>query len=216
MRKTQDVLRAEDQLRIFFMENMEVSKTCTELLDRMGRARFITNLRRLLKKYYKGLLKCARLPVEKACFSLLKSRFTRMRIAISIADKLRPLSDQIQQEVEDDLKKAKVMRPNVEDWLRGNPAFSLDHQDPLSLARDSDSEPSDGSDTGSEEIVKDANHDLKHISSVKRFMTEGVAFRKLLLDIEMVLMPKELIITAQTVLSIPSDRKLCDAEVKCT
>jgi len=216
MQKTQDVLSAEDQLRTFFMENVEISETCTKLLDRMGRKRFVTNLRRLLKKYYKSLLQSAQLPVEKACLSLLKSRFTRTRIAASVADKLRPLSDQMQLQVEDDLKKAQVMRPNVEDWLCGHPAFSLDQQDQLLLVRDSDSEPSAGSDTGSGEIMEDPDHELKHIARVKRFMTEGVAFCKLLLDVEIMLLPKELITTAQTILSIPTDRILCGVEVKCT
>lgn len=214
VQKTPYILDAEEQLTLIFMDNVEIKDTCTELLGRMGKRRFVTNLRRLLKRYYLHLLPSAQVSIEKGCLELFKSRFTRTRVAVAIADKIRPHSDQTRVDVENDIRKAQAMRPDVERWLGGNPAFSLDSQSPPHKLEDSDATSDSASSTDKDEpedILK-YSEDLKHINRVKRFLTEGAAFRKLLLDIEMMLLPKELTGTAESLLATSEDNILFDVE----
>jgi hypothetical protein len=104
-------------IRVFLAEEPQFRLLCEKAMGHMDKERFVKNLRRLLKSFYKNLSVEAKNEAEKAVTRLLRSRRGRLRIS-------RQLAVQIQQEQEEvslgdrvDLRIAPAEKNLVERWL---------------------------------------------------------------------------------------------------
>ncbi|KAH0841887.1 hypothetical protein FOPE_06628 [Fonsecaea pedrosoi] len=207
--KSRQVLAAEDQILAFFAHHNEIFPLCSELLPQMGRHRFVNNFRRLLKPYYKAQLGLANINIEKSTTFLLRSRFLRERIAKSIADRLDP-EEEIRLEAEKHLGDIQDHTGMVQQWLETQKAFALkddvEHNEDDQVASLSED---DDDDDEHDDRFEDANvneyHHFPHIDKMKKFLESSAGFRKLLIDLNMLLLPQQYRSIAHSLLAIPTD-----------
>ncbi|OAL38123.1 hypothetical protein AYO20_02575 [Fonsecaea nubica] len=207
--KSRQVLAAEDQILAFFAYHNEIFPLCSELLPQMGRHRFINNFRRLLKPYYKAQLSLANINIEKSTTFLLRSRFLRERIAKSIADRLDP-EEETRLEAEKHLGDIQDHTGMVQEWLETQKAFALkddvEHNEDDQIASLSED---DDDDDDYDDTFEDANaneyHHFPHIDKMKKFLGSSAGFRKLLIDLNMLLLPQQYRSIAHSLLVIPTD-----------
>ena len=202
IRKSPEHLAAEDQIRAFFAQHTEIDALCKDLLPQMGRERFVRNLRRLLKSYYKAQVKLARSNIEHSTIFLIRSNFQRERIALSIADRLDP-KDEIRLDAEKDLQEIGDLTARVQEWLKSQKAFALDDDHAVTDATSPILELSD--DDEAEEIMGDEHYQFPHIDRMKDFLGKSSPFRSLVIDLHILLIPTRLQSLARTLLAIPSD-----------
>lgn len=156
---------------------------CQDALDNMGRARFVRNVRRILKGYYRNLLRDARTERERLCVTLLKSRLGRQRMSQTMADILGA-NDDADGDVEN-LIRHREDKATINSWLE----LLTDAKDPISksidlLARDQDEMGfSDSSDDDLDAI------DLPHLAELTAFFCDSYSFRFLLNEFRVLCFP---------------------------
>jgi hypothetical protein len=202
VRKSAEYLAAEDQVRRFFALHAGIYSLCGEILPRMGRDRFIATFRRLLKSYYKSQLKLAKTNIERSTIFLLRSRFHRERISTSIADRLDPKED-VRLEAEKNLEGINDRTAKVQEWLMKQRAFTVngdrDEEDAIAPS------PDDSDDDETVETHTDEHQDFPHISKMKTFLSRSTAFRELIIELHLLLMPSQFQSLARTLLAMPSE-----------
>ncbi|KIW79955.1 hypothetical protein Z517_06570 [Fonsecaea pedrosoi CBS 271.37] len=220
--KSRQVLAAEDQILAFFAHHNEIFPLCSELLPQMGRYRFVNNFRRLLKPYYKAQLGLANINIEKSTTFLLRSRFLRERIARSIADRLDP-EEEIRLEAEKHLGDIQDHTGMVQQWLETQKAFALkddvEHNEDdqvASLSEDDDDDDDEEYDDRFEDANVNEYHHFPHIDKMKKFLGSSAGFRKLLIDLNMLLLPQQYRSIAHSLLAIPTDSIKVAASYKIT
>lgn len=202
IRKSPEHLAAEDQIRAFFAQHSNIEALCRELLPQMGRERFVRNFRRLLKSYYKAQVKLARSNIEHSTVFLLRSKFQRERIALSVADRLDP-KEEIRFDAEKDLQEIGDRTSRVQEWLKIQKAFALDDEPAETDANSPTLELSD--DDEAEEIIANEHYQFPHIDRMKDFLGSSSPFRGLIIDLHLLLIPCQFQSLARTLLAIPSD-----------
>ncbi|KAK4947760.1 hypothetical protein LTR10_013268 [Elasticomyces elasticus] len=213
--KSRAVLEAQSQIRALFALNEGLQSPAKELLARMGRERFIENLRRLLMAYYKSQKQLALSNLEHAVVKLLSSRTLREGFAIYVADQLVPTSERMRLDHEKDMARILDKRASVEAWLANNLAFashsgsSEDGDD-----EDANAQHDDSGDSEDENQTEVTQAEYAHISRAAQFLCAGDAFENLLLDIQVLLIPSEFRILAQTLLTIRKDDVRIDSEYR--
>lgn len=185
--------------------NEDIGAVCHNLLAMIDRDKFIIYFRRLLKHYCKEHAKLAQSKLECATISLLRSRFLRERIAISVANRLAPLSEQLGEEIAIEMVQILDKRPFIESWLESDKAFATDPgpatqnfmTDQIYESGDSDSD----SETGLPELVEGPGQQkFQYIEQMKDFLYDGIAFNRLLVELQMILIPEDLRSVARTLL----------------
>ncbi|KAH7303469.1 hypothetical protein B0I35DRAFT_179231 [Stachybotrys elegans] len=156
---------------------------------RMGRQRFVENLRRLLKLFYKNLLAEAKDEGRKATARLLRSRRGRLRISNRIADHL----EQDDEEDEEVFRISQADANRVESWLS-----VASNRDERQNTESGDGGSSSGSDDGLSPNPEDKEH--TNIATLRTIILESRSFRLLLTDLSTVFLPIEI---RQVLASIP-------------
>ncbi|KAH7409341.1 hypothetical protein BKA64DRAFT_393873 [Cadophora sp. MPI-SDFR-AT-0126] len=111
---------AEENLGYLLARHPQLKPLSEEALHRVGKIRFVDNLRRLLKGYYIDLRPIATTKLEIATVNLLRSRYSRARLSQQISDILDPEIDEMD---DHEVRKAAITRQELERWVVGNPEF---------------------------------------------------------------------------------------------
>jgi hypothetical protein len=196
-RRTPQEVTAEEQLGVLLARNEELKPLYEAALSTVGKERLVGNLRRLLKQYYLDLSKTAKTNLEKASAHLIRSRWSRIRIAQQISDLVAP-------ENEDDLEQWAIeiqnKKADLEAWIAGHAGLAVPvdevSEDHMDLVRDESSE---------EEEDEIANV-LPNISEAENFLLGGYSFSRLSISFRAFLLPSTLSPLTRVLMSIPSDR----------
>ncbi len=223
-RKTPPEVVAEDHLAMLLARNESLIPLYEEAFSKVGRRRFIQNFRRLLKRWYLDLLPYRNDNLKHATVYILKSRRIRTKIAQRIIDVHTPQSDEVRAQTENLNVEIQGKTSFLENWIASNEGFvnagldsgSLVSQPPTTISQEplvveTEQEQyayvsSDGSDDG-DSVEEDAyeRKDTEYIRGMERFLTEGKAFQKLVLNLQISLLPVSLHSLITSILSIPNE-----------
>jgi hypothetical protein len=186
----------------FFAENEQFKPLYAEAVNKIGEARFINNFRRLLKSYYLDLSRCADTNLKQVTTSLLKSRWSRIRVAQGIINSL--LLDNENTSVQMERKTRQTdSKAMLEKWIAENSDFALQaelsydkpdgHENSLNEGRvmeTSDLDDDDDDLSSQENHVEDGAADVRsHIVGMESFLKEGNPFQSLLISFIMLFLP---------------------------
>jgi len=180
-------LLAIKHLASFFSQLEDLRSLHELVIQKMERTRFTQNYRRILKFYYRRLQPEAETDAEKQITKVLRSRRNRESIASGIADYLQPVDEEEARSLADIAEMSaerQYLDDYLGDWLKQDGGPSDEAVQEL-IPDDQCSEPSD-SDSGLED---DSEADYMNISRVQRFLQQGSAFRSLVLDIRLLMLP---------------------------
>ena len=223
-RKTQPEEVAEDHLAILLARNESLIPLYEEAFSKVGRRRFIENFRRLLKRWYLDLLPYRNDNLKHATVHILKSRRIRTKIAQRILDVHTPQSDEDRAQTEKLNEEIEGKTSLLENWIASNEGFvnagldsgslvsqppSTTSQEPLGVEMEQEQYSylsSDDSDDG-DSVEEDAyeRNDTKYIRGMEIFLTEGKAFQRLVLNLQIFLLPVSLHSLITSILSIPNE-----------
>ncbi|KAH7408857.1 hypothetical protein BKA64DRAFT_383297 [Cadophora sp. MPI-SDFR-AT-0126] len=201
-RRSPEEVAAEEHLGLLLAQNEEMRRLYEFAISQISKERLIQNLRRLLKQYHLDLCRFAKTNLEKATAHLLRSRWSRVRIAQMISEQV------VQRNTGEDLEQplAEVPRKilDLEAWIAGNAGLanlkigeSFDqvpeewngaepaYDEPSALREDDSSDESD-------EEANLLTHLLPRISEAHKFLMEGESFLRLLTTFRNFLMPASL------------------------
>ncbi|KAI1622528.1 hypothetical protein EDD37DRAFT_651800 [Exophiala viscosa] len=203
---------AQSQIRALFVSNQELQSVATDLLAGMGRDLLIENLKGLLLSYYKSQKQLARSDLEHAVVGLLGRTLREEKLAIYIADSLTPTSEHIRHGHEESMDHSRHARADMEIWISNNGAFSMRPKSTDSENADFDYH--DPSGLEDEHMSDNTPVECAPITRAGQFLCTGNAFENLLLNMQMLLIPSEFHILAETLLTIPKDDvridRVCD------
>ncbi|KAH7086605.1 hypothetical protein FB567DRAFT_603720 [Paraphoma chrysanthemicola] len=170
---------------------------CQEALNKMGRPRFANTVRRILKFYFKGLIREASTERERLCVSLLKSKRGRLRIGHMMAEIIETSGD-LEADPED-VNTQLYRRQNLNSWLADLPGGEVtdDFQKLDMEIGDYLSSQSDSSDDESSEA------DLPHLTEIENFFCGSKPFQSMLNDFRTLPIPPAV---RDIVLSTPRNR----------
>ena len=208
-RKTPQEMAARDRLAILLAENDALKALYKEVLARIGKARFVDNFRRLLKRCY--LIPSATNNLEQATVSLLKTRRNRIRMAVQIADVHLPEGHEVREDAERKKLEAQDKTTYLEDWIASNSAFtfqakSLESEEPADIDMRHNDDDQDSEGDGSMERNDDrdnAMYEMSRVTEMEKFITESKAFTNLVTNFRLLLLPASLRPLMRTVVSIP-------------
>jgi len=182
-------------LASFFAQLEDLHSLHEVALQKIERKRFTKNYRRILRSYYRKLLCQAANDTEKEATRIFQSRQNRESIAEGIANHLqhleeeepRPLAKFVTQPAE---------KQYLENWLRRAQDTQYDR------LHEADREPVAGdyhpesSESGSDSEIDDDSegdyYDFMNIDRAEEFLQRGSAFRNLVLDIRLLVLPGHL------------------------
>ncbi|KAF2679311.1 hypothetical protein K458DRAFT_346974 [Lentithecium fluviatile CBS 122367] len=167
---------------------------CREVMGRMEQSRFINTTRKLLKPYYRSLLREASNERERGIIYLLRSRRGRYRIGAAIARFLNMGSeeDEAREEREDLFELRQRRSEYLNTWLGRIPHVeastsdfdsSWDHCNEILPEED---EGSSSTDSESETRV------LPHLSEMEKVFRDSRSFRLLINSFRKILLPRQL------------------------
>jgi hypothetical protein len=210
-RSPQEVV-AEEKLGFLLAQNEELRGLYEASLSKISKERLIQNLRRLLKQYHLDLCRVAKTNLEKATARLLRSRWSRVRIAQMISDLVQPDTGE---DLEQPLAEVPREMFDLEAWVAGNAGFATPKTrvpfDPAPEERNG-AEPEswalqeDDSLDESDDENKPSVKLLSKISEAENFLLEGESFQRLLTTFRTFLMPASLSHLTRVLMSLPSDR----------
>jgi hypothetical protein len=213
-RRSPQEVAAEEHLGLLLAQNEDLRRLYETALSKISKQRLIQNLRRLLKQYYLDLWSVAKTNLERSTTHLLRSRWSRIRIA-------QMISDQVQPDTREDLERPLAEYPrklfDLEDWIAGNAGFAtaktrvpfdlvpeelngteLADEERWALQADDSLDDSDEEDNPSVEL-------LPKISEAENFLLEGDSFQRLLAAFRVFLLPASLSHLTRALMSLPSD-----------
>jgi hypothetical protein len=186
-------LYAIKYLASFFAQLKDLRSLHEAALQKIERRRFTENYRRILKSYYRRLLCEAANDTEKEVTRIFRSRQNRESIAEGIAAHVEHVEEEESRPL-DNLMAQPAVEEYLEDWLRAT--GDVDFGRPREADQESvvDNHHSESSDTDSGlDTDSDADyHDLLNINHAKKFLQQGSAFRNLVLDIQLLMLPGHL------------------------
>lgn len=190
---TNEGLTGKALMRVFLAEEPEFGPLSEKLLTYIGRHRFVENMRRLLKSFYKNLSAEAEGETENAVAGLLRSRRGRLRISQQLVIHIQQKQEELQEQDRVGLRILAEDKNLVETRLARflqEPADTQNfegQQDEFSTSSTGDSSETD---------------EFPHISELEVFVHRTRAFQVLLKDTMLVFLPTEL---RQVLLSIPKE-----------
>jgi hypothetical protein len=209
-KRTPQEVAAEEQLGVLLARHKELRPLYETALSKIGKERLIHNLRRLLKQYHLDLCKVARTNLEKGTAHLLRSRWSRVRIAQMISDVVQP---DTREDLEQQLAEVPDKSFDLENWLAGNAGFAApkarvpEEWNSVGLSGEEDWLPQE--DDSLDESDEEDNHSVKllpKISEAENFLLRGDSFRRLLTTLRTFLLPASLSHLTRVLMSLPSDR----------
>lgn len=190
---TREEMTGKALIRLFLAEEPRFRSLCEKALEQMDQARFVRNLRRLLKSFHKNVSAEAEVSSEKAVANLLRSRRGRLRISQDLH--LHILEDEQPEDrihIKPDLQVPSRDQNLVERWLTQAVETPINFQELEAPEVDIESLPSD--------IDGPAVEQFPNIAELKSFLKEARSFQILLKDFTLMFLPDEL---KHVLLSIP-------------
>lgn len=208
-RRTPHEVTAEKHLSLLLAQNKELKPLYEAALANIGKERLINNLRKILKQYYLELSSSAKTNLEKAAAQLLRSRWSRIRIAEQISHLVAPTNEE---DLEQQLKDIDVHRPDLDAWIDNNAAFVPvgEVKTRANEVHDQDNQSEDDLerliDDSSDEEEDTERKVSPRISEVEKFLVEGGPFHRLSANLLTFLLPSSLSSLTQELMTIPSER----------
>lgn len=168
-------------LSLFFAELEDLRPLHEAALKKIERARFVKNYRRILKLYYRRLICEAATDVEKEVTMVLRSRQNRESIARGISSHLQ-LDEDDRPGLMDKLVAQPKEKTYIENWLRRTQGFDQGPTVDASFHESSDSD-------DDSEFAAEVGADFLNVDRAKVFLQQGSAFRSLVLDIRLLILP---------------------------
>ncbi|PVH88843.1 hypothetical protein DL98DRAFT_158071 [Cadophora sp. DSE1049] len=208
---------AEENLGYLLAQNPQLRPLSEEALRRVGKIRFVDNLRRLLKRYYIDLRPIATTKLEIATVNLLRSRYSRARLSQQISDILAPENDETDEQL---VHHAEITRQELENWIVRHPEFVSPQEEFDDLDLEIDDSSSDD-----EEVVQEAKiavgevHEeveepnLPNITQMESFLLncgDGTPFQRLSTHLRIFLLPPTLGPLVRILMSLPADHVWLD------
>lgn len=188
---------------------------CQDALATMGRARFVRNVRRILKAYYRNLLQDARTERERLCVGLLRSRHGRQRMSQLMADIFHS-DDNQEDELQERLIQHRKDTETINAWIKVLPNNGLVDAEPMDMSREA--LPFEGTDEGSlsdssGESSDDNLIENSHLDEMTRFFCDSRSFHVLVNEFRTLLLPSRI---RDILLSHPRDRIWISTEQDAT
>ena len=200
---------ATELLANLLAENNELSPLHKEALSLMEVRRFVNNFQRLLRQCYLDLQQNARGNLELATCRLLKGQKNRTKIATLIAGLHQLENDETREIRKREADEVRNRASYLERWLADNQGLrhtALIVNTPRSVPDDrfedqeENSSEEDASENGNEETS------LPHITEMENFITGGDAFKTLVTNFRIFLLPTSLRSLTRVIISVPIDR----------
>ena len=181
-------------LALFFAELNDLRPFHEKALEKLDRRRFTRNYRRILKSYYCRLLQEAGNDAEKEVTKVLRFRRNRQNIAEEIADHIEQI-DETELRRLNELVEQPAEKEYLENWLRKT--HDTDPSQPFEAEQEPAAD-SDGSINSDDESDGNTDSENEHIPEkvefpnvdrAKIFLQRGPAFRTLVLDIRLLILP---------------------------
>jgi hypothetical protein len=185
---------AVKHLSLFFAQLNDLRPFHEKALEKMDRQRFTRNYRRILRSYYCRLLQEAGNDAEKEVTKILRFRRNRQNIAEEIADHIEQI-DETELRRLDELVEQPAEKEYLENWLRKT--HDTDPSQPFEAEQEPAAD-SDGSINSDDESDGNTDFENEHfpekdefpnVDRAKIFLQRGPAFRTLLLDIRLLILP---------------------------
>jgi hypothetical protein len=208
IRKTQQELLAEKRLTILLAQHEDLKPLYEIALERVGKERFVNNFRRILKRYYLDLVQSANTNLEQATVHLLRSRWTRVKIAQDIVNRVKPESDELYGQPLDDTRDIEDKMAILESWIASNPGLApplepQDIGDEVELTSDSDQDDDEQAFIG---------YPLPNIAEMESFLFQGNSFCSLITNTSLFLLPAALSPISRVLMTIPYERVYFSSE----
>jgi hypothetical protein len=187
-------LLAVKHLTSFFAQLIDLRPLHVLALQKIDQRRFIRNYMKILKFYCRRLLQESTNSTEKDIANTLRSRLNRENIAEGIANQLVRI-DEEESRPPDKMFEQTSGKEYLENWLRTmrntNPHQPYEAEQEPTIdsysSNDSDYESDTDSDSGAEHAP--ATAEFINIDRAERFLRGGPAFRNLVLDIRLLILP---------------------------
>ena len=196
---TPQAITAEHHLANVLAQHRQLILLNKDALSKIGVARFIANLPRLLKKYYLDLRQNADTNLKRASVDVLKNKWSRYRIAKQIVEAYEPGSDEIQTGMRKPEDRQESMS-RLELWIAQNQAFSSEahNSEPIHSVKQSVEmnmqhwENDSSSEETESETESYATEPWPNIAEMENFMLGGIAFQNLVANFHAFLLPRDL------------------------
>ncbi|KAK0110693.1 hypothetical protein ONS96_002294 [Cadophora gregata f. sp. sojae] len=207
---------AEENLGYLLARNPQLRPLSEEALRRVGKIRFVDNLRRLLKRYYIELRPIATTKLEVATVNLLRSRYSRARLSQQMSDILAPEHDEAD---EQQVQQAAITRQELENWIVRNPEFvpqeELDDFDlDIDESSSDDEEPVQVAKIPVAEVHAEIEEpNLPNLTQMESFLLTcggGSPFQTLSTHLRIFLLPPTLGPLVRILMSLPAERVWLD------
>lgn len=176
----------------------------------MGKERFKNNLTRTLKDYYMDLSELAETRLQRAVTRLLRSRWSRLRIAQTIVDNVIPDHEEARTRMEQRVLETVNKLPDHENWIAmsGDTVStteqpSIEESLVVSEAPGKESVEEASEDDDIDEAYKEGSA-LPNIAEAELFFF-GNAFNRLSANLARFLVPASLAWVTRTIMSVPTE-----------
>lgn len=183
---TNEGMTGKALIRVFLAEEPQFRALCEKALVKLGRRRFVENMRRLLKSFYKSLSEEAQNEAEKAVARLLRSRRGRLRISYQLAVYMQ--QEEACGSDRADLEINLENKHRLENWVALGAGRQVGPEQELNTDDESFTSSSDDDD------------DFPLTSKLDVFLRESKSFRRLQQDFMLMFLPADL---RHILLSIP-------------
>ena len=202
-RRTVQEITAEDELVIWLVQNKELRPLYVEALNKLAEVGFIDSYQRLLKQFYLDLSRNEETNLEQATFNLLKNRRNRIRIAQRIFTQLRPDSEEVLVQVEQQVRETEDRMPRAGSRIAGNAEIVPlnDLPEPTIIDKNSDQESHLSKDEAAGEEIPKVTVAQPNATEMEDFLLKRNSFQLPIFDL-----PPSLAPLTRILMSIPSDR----------
>lgn len=199
---------AERQPGALMAHDPELNIAYNEAMASMPGDRFVTNFRRLLKRYYLDIRPFASTSLERTAVELLRSRGARTRLAKIISNTRNANNEELHAQTEGQIRRVHQKdQTDMERWIASHTQDSNDAGASLLDQAENNATESDSSDSGSDEngdfAGKKGLERFPNIQQLENFLTGSTAFQALLHNFRIFALPRSL---SQLALSIPSSQ----------
>jgi hypothetical protein len=205
-RRSPQEMLAEEHLAVLLAQHHDLQPLFRDALKVVDEERFVHNMRRLLKRFYMDLSQQAKTNLEHATIQLLRSRWSRIRLAQMIVEQLSP---QKQEHTTRQISEIQLRVQDLEDWIASNAGLSSHLDNSLDINVPSPvGEVLEEEDTDEDSDVEtefEQPKPLPNIDEMESFLLCGNSFRNLSASICLFLLPASLASLTRVLMSIPHD-----------
>lgn len=200
---------AKGLLANLLAKNNELIPLYKEALSLMEVRRFVDNFQRLLRQCYLDLRQNAKGNLELATCRLLKGQESRTKIAARIAGLYQPENDETHENMRRQADEDQSRAFHLERWIADNrglrhTALSADTPGPVPDDKLEEQEENSSEEDASEDGNEETNH--PHITEMGNFITGGDAFKTLVTNFRIFLLPTSLRSFTRIIMSVPTNR----------